>query len=55
MITATYKHQNASIIDVKIASEPVALGSTPNHPFWSEDRQQFIRADELNLNERVRT
>ncbi|WP_231742671.1 polymorphic toxin-type HINT domain-containing protein [Polystyrenella longa] len=55
VITATYKHQNASIIDVKIASEPVALGSTPNHPFWSEDRQQFVRADELNLNERVRT
>ena len=55
IITATYRHQNAEIFDVKIASEPVALGSTPNHPFWSEDRHKFVRADELNVNERVRT
>ena len=55
VVTATYKHFNAQIIDVKIASEPAAIGSTPNHPFWSEDKQKFVRADELNLNERVRT
>ncbi len=30
------------------------IGTTANHPFWSEDRQQFVRADELRRGERLR-
>ncbi|MFN0196550.1 MAG: polymorphic toxin-type HINT domain-containing protein [Planctomycetaceae bacterium] len=32
-----------------------AIGTTPNHPFWSEDRQTFVRADELESGETLRT
>jgi hypothetical protein len=30
------------------------IGTTPNHPFWSEDRQTFVRADELKEGEHLR-
>ncbi|WP_197440408.1 polymorphic toxin-type HINT domain-containing protein [Polystyrenella longa] len=54
-MTATFRHSGKKVLDVKIASEAASIGATPNHPFWSEDRQEFVRADELNLYERVRT
>jgi hypothetical protein len=31
------------------------IGSTGNHPFWSEDRQEFVRADKLQPGERLKT
>ena len=31
------------------------IGATDNHPFWSEDRQQFVEAGHLLPQERVRT
>ncbi len=37
-----------------IAGESDAIGTTPNHPFWSHDKQKFIRADELTPGERLR-
>jgi hypothetical protein len=31
------------------------IGCTANHPFWSEDRQEFVEAGQLRPGERVRT
>jgi hypothetical protein len=31
------------------------IGCTANHPFWSEDRQEFVEAGQLREGERVRT
>lgn len=31
------------------------IGCTANHPFWSEDRQEFVEAGHLQVGERVRT
>ena len=47
LITAKFIHENAEILDLQKedANEPV--GTTLSHPFWSEDRQQFVAAGEL--------
>ncbi|MCA9039985.1 MAG: hypothetical protein KDA65_06555 [Planctomycetaceae bacterium] len=55
VVTGLFVHQNAELLDVKIASESETIGTTPNHPFWSEDRQRFVRADQLQQQEKVRT
>ncbi|MCA9041112.1 MAG: AHH domain-containing protein [Planctomycetaceae bacterium] len=55
IVTATFKHSGKRLIDLKIASEETSIGTTPNHPFWSEDRHEFVRADELRKGEKVRT
>lgn len=54
LVTATFKHHNAQILDLRIEGTAESIGTTPNHPFWSEDKQQFVRADELQPGERLR-
>jgi len=54
-VTATFKHSAADIVDVSILGIEKAIGSTPNHPFWSETEQEFVRADLLRIGEQVRT
>ncbi len=53
LVTATFKHHAKQILDVYIAGEKDSIGTTPNHPFWSVDKQKFIRADELTPGEHV--
>lgn len=52
-ITGTFHHQNAKIIDLYIEGLDEPIGTTPNHPFWSVDRQDFVRADELKRDEKL--
>lgn len=51
--TATFKHHGAQVLDLYIDGLDAPIGATPNHPFWSEDRQEFVRADELVVGERL--
>jgi len=54
LVTATFKHSSAETVNLYVASgEPI--GTTKNHPIWSENRQCFVRVDDLRLGERVRT
>ena len=53
LVTATFKHHAKQILDVHIAGEKDAIGTTPNHPFWSQNKHRFIRADELTPGEHV--
>mgnify|MGYP002623877684 CR=1 FL=1 len=54
VVTATFQQHAARVLDLSIDGVGTPIGSTPNHPFWSEDRQQFVRADELVVGERLR-
>lgn len=53
LITGLYQHQSAITYVLKIASEAYPIGVTGNHPIWSEDRQEFVRADVLQVDERL--
>ena len=55
IVTGTFRHASAQIVDVRVTGLDEPIGATGNHPFWSADRQQFVRADELRHGERVRT
>ena len=57
VVTATFQHTKADVIDLTIgdAVERETIGTTSNHPFWSEDRQAFVQAGSLKSGERVRT
>jgi hypothetical protein len=42
------------VLNLYIASEATPIGSTANHPFWSEDRQDFVQAGSLEPGEHLR-
>jgi hypothetical protein len=54
VVTATFKHEpDGELLTVSVAGEEI--GCTANHPFWSEDRQEFVEASALREGERVLT
>ncbi len=55
VVTATFHHQAAQTIDVAVEGLEEPIGSTPNHPFWSETHGEFVRADQLSPGDEVRT
>ncbi len=55
VVTGTFLHQARSTITLTIAGQSEPIECTGNHPFWSEDRQAFVRADSLHPNETLRT
>ncbi len=55
VITAVFRHENARVLDLRVDGLDGSIGTTPNHPFWSEDRQKFVRADDLQPGETLRT
>jgi hypothetical protein len=55
VITGTFKHVVSHVLDLYIQGEAKPLGTTPNHLFWCEDAQAFLRADELLPGQLVRT
>jgi hypothetical protein len=52
LVTGTFCHLAPETIDLVI-EDVDPIGCTPNHPFWSVDRQDYISAGELVPNERV--
>jgi len=55
VITGTFRHQVSASISLSIAGQAEPILCTGNHPFWSEDRHNFVRADSLQPNETLRT
>jgi hypothetical protein len=47
VVTGVFRHESAEIVDVAVEGLDEPIGTTANHPFWSEDRQAFVRADAL--------
>lgn len=54
LVTAVFRHTSSNIVDVTLDDGTPSIGSTGNHPYWSEDRQAYIRAEELRPRERLR-
>jgi hypothetical protein len=55
VVIGTYRHQPAAILKLHFEGLDSALGVTGNHPIWSEDRQEFVHAEELRPGEHLRT
>lgn len=55
IVTGTFKHTAANVVDLHIDSLDEPIGVTANHPFWSHDRQDFIPAGGLQPGERLKT
>jgi hypothetical protein len=55
VVTGRFLHHSASnMLDLRVEGEREPIGVTANHPFWSEDRQAFVPAGELQSGERLR-
>ena len=52
-VTGTFRHQSAHVFDLFVDGEDEPIGTTANHPFWSEDRHEFVRADTLRPGEHL--
>jgi hypothetical protein len=55
VVTGTFRHGAVKTVDLKVQGLEHSIGCTPNHPFWSEDKQKFVRADALRPGERLHT
>ena len=49
----TFAHEAAEVVDLRFEGIEDPIGATANHPFWSVDRQEFVRAGSLQRGERV--
>jgi hypothetical protein len=56
VVTGTFAHEaDNNLITLKLSDDIDPIGVTDNHPFWSEDRRNFIPSGDLKPGERVRT
>ncbi len=55
IVTGTFSHTAANVIDVHVSGLAEPIGTTDTHPFWSEDRQAFVPAGELRVGEQLRS
>jgi hypothetical protein len=55
LVTGVFEHEAASSLEVKFEGDDEPLKVTPQHPFWSEDRQDFVPIGEFRIGERART
>ncbi len=53
LVTTKIIHENAEIQDLWIEGSDNSIGTTASHPFWSEDRQQFVAVGELRVGENL--
>lgn len=54
LVTGKFEHQATNVIDLYVEGQDEPIGTTANHPFWSEDRQAFIEAESLSPGENLR-
>lgn len=55
LVTGVFEHAAASSLEVLFEGDGEPLNVTPQHPFWSEDRQDFAPIGEFRIGERART
>jgi hypothetical protein len=53
LVTGTFRRLRAWCYDLAVEGEPVPLGVTGRHPFWSADRKTWIQVEELRIGERL--
>ncbi|MEZ5944333.1 MAG: HNH/endonuclease VII fold putative polymorphic toxin [Planctomycetaceae bacterium] len=55
VVTGTFKHDADAVVDLQFEEQSEVVTCTPDHPFWSELRQEFVPASELMPGEAVAT
>jgi hypothetical protein len=55
LVTGTFAHSSADIVDLFVEGLDKPIGCTANHRFWSEDRQEFVEAGQLQLGDALVT
>jgi hypothetical protein len=55
VVTGTMAHPGANIVYLDITGLDEPLGVTDTHPIWSETRQDFVVAGQLEIGEQFRT
>ena len=55
VVIGTFHHTSARVMNLVFEGDSTSIGVTPNHAIWSQDRQAFVRADELQVGERLKT
>jgi hypothetical protein len=55
LVTTKFEHEAATVVDLQIDGLSESIGVTTNHPFWSEDLQEFVAAGDLRVRERLLT
>jgi len=54
VVIGAFSHPEAPILDLHVEGLLEPIRATPNHPFWSIDRMEFIEAQALHPGERLR-
>jgi hypothetical protein len=54
VVTGIFSHRVQGLINVHVEGLKEPIGVTQNHPFWSEDRKDFVQAGSLQVGERLR-
>jgi len=52
---ASFRKPQTENLKPKTSGEAETIGTTSNHPFWAEDRQEFLQAGSLEIGERLQT
>lgn len=55
LVTGTIRHLASNILEVAITGLDGPLGVTDTHPLWSETRQDFVVAGQLQVGEHLRS
>jgi hypothetical protein len=53
VVTGTFAHQSAEVINIHVEGLDEPIGTTTNHPFWSDTREEFVAAGDLHPGERL--
>lgn len=53
VVTGTFAHQSAEVLNVYVKGLDEPIGATANHPFWSDTLRDFVEAGELRPGERL--
>ncbi|MEO8494344.1 MAG: hypothetical protein ABI614_04690, partial [Planctomycetota bacterium] len=58
IVTGVFAHQPSAesrVLSIRLQGEDKATGVTSKHPFWSEERREFVEAGDLKIGELVST
>ena len=55
LVTGTFAHTATDVVDLQIEGQPLPVGVTATHPFWSAERRAFVPAGDLKVGELVGT
>jgi hypothetical protein len=53
VVTASFRHSVADVLDIHTQASDEPIGTTANHPFWSVDRRDWVQAGNLVIGEHL--